>query len=227
LASGLLEEVHDVEFDETNGSQDEEDNLNDVRETQLTNAMKEMDIGDFRPKKVIDVDDNKDQVLQSPITQASGSLMKNQASISSQVQQDQQVASSSSLTHDQHQHPSNQVQVLQPTNIARDHPLDFIIGDIQRKVQTRSRLTSFCANSSFMSIEEPKDIDKALRDPDWVNAMHKELNNFKRNEVWELVERPKDHNVIRTRWVFRNKQDQDEIVVRNKARLVAHGYTQI
>jgi hypothetical protein len=45
LASGLLEEVHDIEFDETNGSQDEEDNLDDVRETQLTNAMKEMDIG--------------------------------------------------------------------------------------------------------------------------------------------------------------------------------------
>jgi hypothetical protein len=34
-----------------------------------------------------------------------------------------------------------------------------------------------------MSMEEPKDIDKALRDPDWVNAMNKELNNFKRNEV--------------------------------------------
>jgi hypothetical protein len=40
LASGLLEEVHDVEFDETNGSQDEEDNLDDLRGTQLTNAMK-------------------------------------------------------------------------------------------------------------------------------------------------------------------------------------------
>jgi hypothetical protein len=89
-----------------------------------------MDIGDIRLKQVIDVDDYKDQVLQSPITQASGSLMQNQASTSSQVQQDQQVASLSSLTHDQHQHPSNQIQVLQPTNITRDHPLDSIIGDI-------------------------------------------------------------------------------------------------
>jgi hypothetical protein len=73
--------------------------------------------------------------------------------------------------------------VLQPTNIARDHPLDSIIGDIQRGVQTRSRLASFCTHSSFVSMEEPKDIDKALRDSDWVNAMHEELNNFKRNEV--------------------------------------------
>jgi hypothetical protein len=86
LSSGQLEEVHDVEFDETNGSQDEEDNLDDVRGTQLINAMREMDISDIRPKQVIDVDDDKDQVLQSPITQASGSLMQNQASTLSQVQ---------------------------------------------------------------------------------------------------------------------------------------------
>jgi hypothetical protein len=57
--------------------------------------------------------------------------------------------------------------------------------------------------------------------------MHEELNNFKRNQVWELVKRPKDHNVIGTKWVFRNKQHQDGIVVRNKARLVAQGHTQV
>ena len=57
--------------------------------------------------------------------------------------------------------------------------------------------------------------------------MHEELNNFIRNQVWELVERPKNHNVIETKWVFCNKQDQDGIVVRNKARLVAQDYTQV
>jgi hypothetical protein len=74
---------------------------------------------------------------------------------------------------------------------------------------------------------EPKKIDEALKDVDWVNAMHEELNNFKRNQVWELVEKPKGHNVIETKWVFHNKQDQDGIVVRNKARLVAQGYSQV
>jgi hypothetical protein len=54
---------------------------------------------------------------------------------------------------------------------------------------------------------EPKKIDEALKDVDWVNAMHEELNNFKRNQVCELVERPKGHNVTETKWVFRNKQD--------------------
>jgi hypothetical protein len=79
------------------------------------------------------------------------------------------------------------VQVLQPSNVARDHPLDSIIGEISRDVQTRSRLTSFCEHSSFMSFIEPKKIDEALKDVDWVNAMYEELNNFKRNQVWELV----------------------------------------
>jgi hypothetical protein len=41
---------------------------------------------------------------------------------------------------------------------------------------------------------EPKKIDEALLYVDWVNVMHEELNNFTRNQVWELVERPKDHN---------------------------------
>ena len=78
-----------------------------------------------------------------------------------------------------------------------------------------------------MSSIEPNKVDEALLDVDWVNAMHEELNNFTRNQVWELVERPKGDNVIGTKWVFRNKQDQDGIVVRNKARLVEQGYTQV
>ena len=57
-------------------------------------------------------------------------------------------------------------------------------------------------------------------------AMHEELNNFTRNEVWELVERPKQ-NVIGTKWVFRNKQDEHGVVTRNKARLLAQGFTRI
>jgi hypothetical protein len=58
-----------------------------------------------------------------------------------------------------------------------------------------------------VSLEEPKKIEYALKDFDWVNAMHEELNNFTRNQVWELVERPKNYNIIGPKWVFRNKQD--------------------
>jgi hypothetical protein len=214
LASGTLEKVHDVEFDETKGSQDEDKNLNDVRGIQLSNAMKNMDVGELKPRQVIDEEDDQTQVLSNSNMQVD----INQASSSSQLQ-DQQVASTSSQLN-----ASNQVQVLQLTNIARDHPLDTIIGDISRGVQTRSKLALFCEHFSFVSFIKPKKIEEALRNVDWVNAMHEELNNFTRNQVWELVERPKGHNVI---GVFRNKQDHDGIIVRNKARLVAQGYTQV
>jgi hypothetical protein len=53
--------------------------------------------------------------------------------------------------------------------------------------------------------------------------MQEELNNFKRNEVWSLVPRPKQ-NIVGTKWVFRNKQDEHDVVTRNKARLVEKGY---
>ena len=123
----------------------------------------------------------------------------NQASSSGSHDNEQaQMASTSSQLNDQ-VNTSNQVPMLQPTNIARDYPLDTIIGDISRGVQTRSRLASFCEHFSFVSSIEPKKIDEALLDVDWVNAMHEELNNFTRNQVWELVERPNGHNVIGTK----------------------------
>lgn len=57
--------------------------------------------------------------------------------------------------------------------------------------------------------------------------MHEELDQMKRNDTWELVPRPKDKNFIGTKWVFRNKVDENGQVTRNKARLVCKGYAQI
>ena len=170
--------------------------------------MKNMDVGDIRPRQVEEEEDDNGQVLSNSNVEVD----ENQASTSSQVQ-DQQVPSTSSQPN-----ANNQVQILQPINIARDHPLDTIIRAIFIGVQTRSRLASFCEHFSFVSSIEPK-IDEALKDVDWVNAMHEESNNFTRNQVWELVERPKGHNVIGTKWVYRNKQDQDGIVVRKKKKI--------
>jgi hypothetical protein len=51
--------------------------------------------------------------------------------------------------------------------------------------------------------------------------MHEELENFKRNQVWTLVDPPHGVNVIDTKWVFKNKQGEDGEVVRNKACHVA------
>ncbi|CAL8169309.1 unnamed protein product [Prunus armeniaca] len=57
--------------------------------------------------------------------------------------------------------------------------------------------------------------------------MQGELNQFVRNDVWYLVPRPVHTNLIGTKWIFKNKTDEQGNVVRNKARLVAQGYTQM
>jgi len=57
--------------------------------------------------------------------------------------------------------------------------------------------------------------------------MHDELHQFTRNDVWTLVPRPVEQNIIGTKWIFKNKIDEHGTVIQNKARLVAQGYTQI
>jgi hypothetical protein len=104
--------------------------------------------------------------------------------------------------------------------------VDQILGDISKGVTTRSRLANFFDHYSFVSSIEPFRVEEALQDLDWVLAMQEELNNFKRNEVWSLVPRPKQ-NVVGTKWVFHNKQDEHGVVTRNKARLMAKGYAQV
>jgi hypothetical protein len=104
--------------------------------------------------------------------------------------------------------------------IQRDHPVDNILGSLRKGVLTHSYLANFYQYYSFVSPVEPLKVEKTLEDEDWVVAMQEELNNFERNQVWTLVERPKT-NVIGTKWVFHNKQDENGVVTRNKARLVA------
>jgi hypothetical protein len=75
---------------------------------------------------------------------------------------------------------STQEPVVQPRihhDFAKDHPMDQIMGDISKSVQTRSCVASFCEHYSFVSSLEPNCVDEALRDLDWVNAMHEELND--------------------------------------------------
>ena len=112
----------------------------------------------------------------------------------------------------------------------RNTPLlqDLMIGSPSKDVMTHlQKLASFIAHHSFVSCFEPTKVEEALQDPDWINTMHEELNNFTYNEVWTLEERPKGARVIRTKWVFCNKQDDKGVVVRNKARLVAKGFSQV
>jgi hypothetical protein len=70
-----------------------------------------------------------------------------------------------------------------------DHPASRIIGDMnERTTWSRVRNDSHFAHAAFVATFEPKDIGHALSDHDWFNSMHEELENFERNQVWELVD---------------------------------------
>jgi hypothetical protein len=87
--------------------------------------------------------------------------------------------------------------------------------------RSRSRNASHFAHSAFVATFVPKDTGHAPSNPNWVNAMHEELENFERNQVCELVEPPQNCKPIGTKCVLKNKEGENSEVVRNKSRLVA------
>jgi hypothetical protein len=106
-----------------------------------------------------------------------------------------------------YQHKSRSSPLSHPRirqTVQRDHLVNNILGAIEKGVTTRSCVATFCEHYLFVSSFEPFKLKDALRDLDWVVAMQGELNNFKRNKVWSLVERSKQ-NVMETKWVFCNK----------------------
>jgi len=73
----------------------------------------------------------------------------------------------------------------------------------------------------LLSLIESATVDEALSDDGWILAMQEDLNQFQRNDVWDLVPKPHHKNIIRTKWIFRNKFNEQGEVVRNKVRLVS------
>ncbi|GJX19874.1 putative ribonuclease H-like domain-containing protein [Tanacetum coccineum] len=102
------------------------------------------------------------------------------------------------------------------TRIHKDHSLDHV-----SPIQGIHNVLSL-----DHVIEKPKKVIQALKDPSWIEAMQEELLQFKLQQVWTLVDLPHGKRAISTRWVYRNKKDERGIMIRNKARLVAHGFTQ-
>ncbi|GKA75888.1 retrovirus-related pol polyprotein from transposon TNT 1-94 [Tanacetum coccineum] len=78
----------------------------------------------------------------------------------------------------------------------------------------------------FVMLMKPKNVKEAIQDESWTMGMQEELNQFKTNDVWSLVPPPDNQTIIGTKWVFKNKLDENGVVSRNKARLVAQGYNQ-
>jgi hypothetical protein len=171
-SSGLVEETSDVEFDETNGSQEEQENLDDVGNEDLRIAMKNMTIGDVKPK---DEDDNDPYPLFQVLPSSSSTSHKDKVSnVEGNEESNHQPVndSSSSSTQD----TSSQLKIHNA--IAKDIPLINFFMTSTNVLKLDLVLLLFVNITLFVSCGEPTRIEDALDDSDWMNAMHEELNNL-------------------------------------------------
>ncbi|GJS74151.1 retrovirus-related pol polyprotein from transposon TNT 1-94 [Tanacetum coccineum] len=115
--------------------------------------------------------------------------------------------------------------------LTKIHPIEQVIGDPSKPFTTRTILhtdTELCMYALTVSTTESKNIKKVMLNHSWIESMQDELNQFKRLDVWELVELPAaaGKNVIKVKWLCKNKTDVENTVNRNKSRLVSKGYSQ-
>nr|GEU39860.1 putative ribonuclease H-like domain-containing protein [Tanacetum cinerariifolium] len=111
----------------------------------------------------------------------------------------------------------------------KDHPLEQVIENPSQSVRTRRQLESdgeMCMFALTVSRTKPKNIKEAMVDSAWIESMQEELHQFDRLDVWELVDTPLCKNVINMKWLWKNKRDEENTVIRNKSRFVAKGYAQ-
>jgi hypothetical protein len=190
----------------------------------LREAMKNMPIGSIKPIE----DEDEVQVIDRPSSSTvpqDDEKNERHANEDTFISQEQAMVQAEDVDAPQ---PPPQVVDKRTSSLLHAHPQDLIIWSPSKGVITWSQnLASFVEHHAFVSRVEPTCIDEALKDLDWVNAMHEELNNFTQNQVWTLEESPQDARVIGTKWVFRDKQDDQGVIVQNKSRLVAKWFSQV
>nr|GEV31110.1 retrovirus-related Pol polyprotein from transposon TNT 1-94 [Tanacetum cinerariifolium] len=127
--------------------------------------------------------------------------------------------------------PSSTARTVPPAQEpqTKDHPLEQVIEEPSRPVLTRNQLRSdgdMCMYALTVSYMEPKNVKEAMTDPSWIDSMQEELLQFKRLDVWMLVLAPDNISPLTLKWLFKNKHDEEQTVIRNKSRLVVRGYRQ-
>jgi hypothetical protein len=109
----------------------------------------------------------------------------------------------------------------QQNGVQKNHPSDQIIRNKDAGVEIRRKIHSpEQSQLALLSTIEPNFFEEARKDGFWKKAMDEELDQIEKNETGELVPRPKNKNVISTKWVFRNKLNEYGQITRNKVRLV-------
>jgi hypothetical protein len=184
--SSCVETTCDVVFDETNSSQVEKYVLDDVDDKEAPcDALRTMAIGDMRPQET-----NEDQPSSNeaaPPTQKDDQDQECEQDKDDdqdhEMVNDQGGAEQDEDEGDQEKSRSSPLPHLRVRQIVqRDHPINNILGSIEKGVTTRSCVTTFCEHYSFVSSFEPSKVEEALQDLDWVVEMQ-DLYNFKRNKV--------------------------------------------
>jgi hypothetical protein len=196
-------------FDGTNGSQVEQVDLDELDDEEAPCiALRNMSMGDVCPQEPEEPSQAQDQ----PSSSIQASLPTQDEELDQEEEdqvQDNEPSQEEGIDQggdevDQEKEDEQEIQDQRPPHprvhqaIQRDHPINSILCDIQKRVTTRSRVAHFCEHYSFVYSIESYRIKDALRDPGWVVAMQEGLNNFTRNEVWLLVPRP-NQNVIGTK----------------------------
>lgn len=97
----------------------------------------------------------------------------------------------------------------------------------RNRVAPRRLIEDCLITESMTDDDEPKSLQDALKDENWMGAMRSEMNSHAQNVTWELVPRPINKNIVGNRWVFKVKRDPVGTISRHKARLVAQGYSQV
>ncbi|GJY96842.1 retrovirus-related pol polyprotein from transposon TNT 1-94 [Tanacetum coccineum] len=123
----------------------------------------------------------------------------------------------------------NNPPIVQEQKWTKDHPLENVIGDLNRPVSIRRQLETdamWCFFNEFLENVEPKNFKEEVQYPCWIDAMQEEIYEFERLAVWELMPAPSHSLVIGLKWVYKIKLDEYGEVLKNKAWLVAKGCRQ-
>ncbi|KAL8094711.1 hypothetical protein AgCh_036289 [Apium graveolens] len=105
------------------------------------------------------------------------------------------------------------IRLPKSSKTVKNHQQDNLLTDLDQGISTQSRLHNLCAFCAFVAEFEPKNAQEAIADEHWSMALQEELNQFERYDVWELVPLPQDAKIIGTRWVFKNKKDEDGLQI--------------
>ena len=101
---------------------------------------------------------------------------------------------------------------------------------VRRSTRKKQSPDYFGRSANLVIVSEPRNVEEAMNTPEknhWLEAMQKEMDSLKQNDVWELVALPEGRKPVGSKWVFKTKLNADGKIERYKARLVAQGFSQI